>query len=73
MKHCAICPHQSGCLTVGACFDDINAPLIASGQFSRRTTPTQFVCNLYSITTNQAAIVAPFRVADAWGQGGHGS
>jgi hypothetical protein len=41
MKVCAICPHQSDCLRVGDCLDDINAPLIASGQFPRRMTPTQ--------------------------------
>jgi hypothetical protein len=38
---CAICPHRSDCLNLGACLDDINAPLIASGQFPRRMTPTQ--------------------------------
>jgi hypothetical protein len=41
-----------------------------------------FVCNLYSITTNQAAIIAPFRVMNRYvgdlppmlrDKGGHGS
>jgi hypothetical protein len=41
MKACAICPHQSDCLRVGDCLDNINAPLIASGQFPRRMTPMQ--------------------------------
>jgi hypothetical protein len=41
MKNCAICPHQNDCLKVGACLDDLNAPLIASGQFPRRMTPDQ--------------------------------
>jgi hypothetical protein len=41
LKSCAICPHRGDCLNVGTCLDEINAPLIASGQFPRRMTPRQ--------------------------------
>jgi hypothetical protein len=41
MDACTQCPHPNDCLKVGACLDDINAPLIASGQFPRRMTPAQ--------------------------------
>jgi hypothetical protein len=37
---CAICPHQSDCLKVGSCLDDL-APAIASRQFPQRMTPAQ--------------------------------
>jgi hypothetical protein len=36
-----MCPHRTDCLNVGACLDEINAPLIASRQFPRRMTPSQ--------------------------------
>jgi hypothetical protein len=35
------CPHPNDCLKVGSCLDDLNAPLITSGQFPRRMTPAQ--------------------------------
>ena len=41
MDACSQCPHANDCLKVGACLDDLNAPLIASGQFPRRVTPKQ--------------------------------
>jgi hypothetical protein len=41
MDACNQCPHPNDCLKVGACLDDLNAPLIASGQFSRLMTPSQ--------------------------------
>ena len=41
MKHCAICPHQSDCLKVGACLDDLNAPWIAVRNFPQLMTPAQ--------------------------------
>jgi hypothetical protein len=41
MEACNQCPHPNDCLKVRACLDDINAPLIATGQFPRRITPAQ--------------------------------
>jgi hypothetical protein len=41
MEACSQCPHPNDCLNVGACLNDLNAPLIASGQFPRRMTPAQ--------------------------------
>jgi len=43
MKSCATCPHQSDCLNVGACLDDINAQYLATrpNQFPRLMTPAQ--------------------------------
>ena len=41
MEACAACPHQSDCLKVGACLDDLNAPAIAANQFPQRMTPAQ--------------------------------
>jgi hypothetical protein len=48
METCSQCPHPTDCLKVGACLDDLNAPLIASGQFPRRMTPqaNQFMAGL---------------------------
>src|ERR1700730_8359001 len=41
MKNCAVCPHQSDCLNVGACLDDLNAPWIAVRNFPQLMTPAQ--------------------------------
>src|SRR6266850_2491560 len=43
MEACAVCPHQSDCLKVGACLDDINAQYLATrpNQFPRLLTPAQ--------------------------------
>jgi hypothetical protein len=41
MKTCTVCPHQTDCLIVGSCLDDLNAPIIASAQFPRNMTPAQ--------------------------------
>lgn len=41
LKLCTLCPHEIDFLNVGACLDEINAPLIASHQFPRRMTPSQ--------------------------------
>ena len=41
MEACNRCPHANDCMKVGSCLDDLNAPLITSGQFPRRMTPTQ--------------------------------
>ena len=41
MEACAICPHQSDCLTTGACLDELNAPRIVAGHFPARMTPAQ--------------------------------
>lgn len=41
MEACNQCPHANDCMKVGSCLDDLNAPLIASGQFPRRMTPAQ--------------------------------
>jgi hypothetical protein len=41
MDACSQCPHPNECLKVGSCLDELNAPLIASGQFPRRMMPAQ--------------------------------
>jgi hypothetical protein len=43
MKSCAICPHRSDCLNVGACLDDINAQYLATrpNQVPRLMTSAQ--------------------------------
>lgn len=41
MDACNQCPHPNDCLKIGSCLDDLNAPLIATGQFPRRMTPAQ--------------------------------
>jgi hypothetical protein len=41
MDACSQCPHLNDCLKIGSCLDDLNAPLITSGQFPRRMTPAQ--------------------------------
>src|SRR5258706_5030671 len=38
---CPICPHQSDCLKVGSCLDDINAPWSAKRLHPRLMTPAQ--------------------------------
>jgi len=38
---CPICPHQSDCLKVGSCLDDINAPWTAKRLHPRLMTPAQ--------------------------------
>ena len=37
MEACAVCPHQSDCLRVGSCLDELNAPAMATRQFPRMT------------------------------------
>ena len=41
MEACAACPHQSDCLKIGSCLDELNAPAIAANQFPERMTPAQ--------------------------------
>jgi hypothetical protein len=43
IKNCAICPHQSDCLKVGSCLEDLNARYCADhpNQFPRLMTPVQ--------------------------------
>jgi hypothetical protein len=41
MDCCSQCPHPNDCLKVGACLDDINAPVIAKNQVPRLMLPQQ--------------------------------
>jgi hypothetical protein len=43
MKNCAICPHQSDCLNVGSCLDDLNAPWTSKGLHPPLMTPAQVI------------------------------
>jgi hypothetical protein len=54
MDACNRCPHARDCLNVSSCLDDLNAPLIASGQFPRRMTPAQANAAMAAMVAGQS-------------------